>query len=136
MRAATGRLAWLTTLLARLGVCGAAGVAVGTMTGFILTVLDVVEGPLDLSDDETVRIWLSLALFAWLSLIVIFTVFLRWTARSVAVPALVNSALVTALTVLLARVTGLFELAWLIGILVGILVGLALCTLYKRVAEA
>jgi len=136
MRVTRGPIAWLTALLHRLGVCGNAGVAVGTMTGTIITILDVFEGPLALSDAETVQLWLSMAVFGWLALLFIFTALVRWTARSVAVPALVNSALVTALTVLVVRVTGLFPLAWLIGILAGILVGFLLCSLYKRVARA
>jgi hypothetical protein len=51
-------------------------------------------------------------------------------------PALVSSALVTALIVLVVRVTGLYLLAWMIGILAGMLVGSILCTLYKRVGSA
>lgn len=131
-----GRLtAWLTAYLDRLGVCGNAGIAVGTITGLMMSVLDLIHGPLSLSDAETFQIWLSLAIFGWLALIFIFTVFVRWTASSVALPALVNSGLVTAVTVLVTRATGLFPLAWLIGMLAGILVGFLLCTLYKRVAK-
>jgi hypothetical protein len=101
----------------------------------MMSVLDLIHGPLSLSDAETFQIWLSLAIFGWLALIFIFTVFVRWTASSVALPALVNSGLVTAVTVLVTRATGLFPLAWLIGMLAGILVGFLLCTLYKRVAK-
>ena len=127
---------WLTTLLARLGVCGGAGVAVGVITGFILTVLDLIEDPLELSGLEAVATWLLLAGLGWLALIVVFTVFVRWTAASVAVPALVNSTLVTALTVVVARAAGLFTVAWLIGILAGALVGSLLCRLYNRAGKA
>jgi hypothetical protein len=106
------------------------------MTGFILTVLDVIEDPLELSGLEAVATWLLLAAFGWLALIVVFTAFVRWTAASVAVPALVNSTLVTALTVVVARAAGLFTVAWLIGILAGALIGSLLCRLYNRVGKA
>jgi len=136
MRAARGPTAWISALLRWLGVCGSAGVAVGVMTGFILTLLDVFEGPLTLSDVEMVQVWLSLVTFGWLALLFIFTVLVRWAVRSVVIPTLVNAALVTALTVLVLRATGLYILAWLIGILAGIVVGFLLCSLYKRVARA
>ncbi len=135
MRTRSGPIGWLTALLRRLGVCGGAGVAVGAMTGLLLTILDLIEGPLVLTNAETLQMWLLLAAFGWLALLFIFTVFVRWTAGSVAAPALVNSALVTGLTILVARAASLFGLAWLIGILAGMLVGFILCTLYKQVTR-
>lgn len=132
----TGPLGWLTALLARLGVCGNAGVAVGVMSGFVLSLLDVTEESVALTSVEALQIWLILALFCWLALLGMFTIFVRWTAGSVAVPALVNSLLVTGLTVLITWRTGLYGLAWLIGILVGILIGFLLCQLYRRVRRA
>jgi hypothetical protein len=136
MRGTSDPLGRLTALLAQLGVCGGAGVAVGAMTGFIVTVLDLIEDPLELSDVEAVEIWLLLAAFGWLALVFIFTVFVRWSAGSVVVPAFVNSVLVTALTILVALATGLFALAWLIGILAGMLIGFLLCKFYNRVTRA
>lgn len=122
----------LEVLQRKLGVCGNAGIAVGAVTGLILSVLGVVEEPLEPSLTETIQIWLILALFGWLALLFIFTIFMRWTISSVAIPALANSTLVTALTIVVTRVTGLFSFAWLIGILMGALVGLLLCILYRR----
>jgi len=136
MRTSRGPVAWIAAVLEQLGVCGNAGVAVGVMSGFMLTIVDVIEGPLALTNAEAVRVWLLLGAFGWLALLFIFTVFARWTASSVALPALVSSALVTALIVLVVRVTGLYLLAWMIGILAGMLVGSILCTLYKRVGSA
>lgn len=133
MLTSRGPLAWLTAFLARLGVCGNAGVAVGVVTGLVLTLLDLIEGPLGTDNSELVVLWLMLAVFGWLLILFLFTVFARWSAASVAVPAVVNSVLVTGLTILLCRVAGLFGLAWLVGLLVGILVGYFLCSLYKQV---
>jgi len=135
MLTSRGPLAWLTAFLARLGVCGNAGVAVGIVTGLVLTLLDLIEGPLGRDDSELVVLWLIPAVFGWLLILFLCTVFARWTAASVTVPALVNSVLVTGLTVLVCRVADLFSLAWLVGLLVGILVGYLLCSLYKRVTK-
>jgi hypothetical protein len=125
-------LVWLTALLGRLGVCGQAGVAVGVITGFVLTLLDLINGPLGSDFGELAAMWLMLAVFGWLLIVFLFTVFARWSAASVAAPALVNSVLVTGLTVLVCRVAGVFSLAWLVGALVGVLVGYLLCSLYRR----
>ncbi|MCX5238882.1 hypothetical protein OG824_27135 [Streptomyces prunicolor] len=135
MRATARPGAWLSALFDRLGVCGNAGVAVGVITGFILSVLDLTEDSLAPSLTEAIEIWLILAAFGWFVLLILFTVFARWNAKSVATPALVNSVLVTALTVLVTWLTGLFSLAWLIGILAGMLIGFLLCTLYRRVVK-
>jgi hypothetical protein len=133
MTSSGGLFGWLTILLSRLGVCGTAGVAVGAMSGFLLTILDITEEALELTNLEAVQVWLLLALFCWLTLLLIFTLFVRWTAGSVAGPALVNALLVTGLTVLIVWLTGLYWLAVVIGILVGMLIGFLLCQLYARV---
>lgn len=136
MLTSRGPFAWLTAFLARLGVCGNAGVAVGIVAGFVLTILDLVDGPLATNDSETLVLWLLLAAFGWLLILFLFTVFVRWTLQSVAIPGLVNSLLVTGLTVLVCRAANLFGLAWLVGLLAGILIGFLLCSLYRQVVRA
>ena len=131
-----GPFAWLRRSLASIGVCGNAGVAVGLVTGFILTLLDLIDGPLQLTDIEALQMWLALALFGWLMLIFLFTVVVRSRLASVIAPALVNAALVTGLTLLICAITGLYAVAWLVGLLVGVLVGFLLCSLYRRVMRA
>jgi hypothetical protein len=135
MTTSGGLLGWLSAFLARLGVCGNAGVAVGVMTGFVITVLDLTEEALALTALEALQLWLLLWLFGWLALLLIFTLFVRWSARSVAGPALVNSMLVTGLTVLVVWLTGLYWLAVVIGFLIGLLIGFLLCQLYSLVVR-
>lgn len=119
--------------LRRLGVCGNAGVIVGTLAGLLLFALDFIHGGgLALSVSEAVRIALLLAAAGWLVLLFVFTAFGRASLASVAVPAAVNSLLVCTLTVLLTRALGLYPVAVLVGIVIGMAIGAALCTLYNR----
>lgn len=125
---------WIRTLFGRIGVCGNAGVIVGAVTGLVLTLLDLIEDGLELTGSDVVATWLILAAAGWLMLVSVFIVFVRWPSRSVAAPALVNSALVTGLTMLICWIAGLFDLAWLIGPLAGLVIGYLLCGLYRRVS--
>lgn len=131
-----GPFAWLGRFLAGIGVCGISGVIVGLVTGFALTLLDLADGPLQLSNVDVLVMWLTLAVFGWLMLIFVFAAFVRWSVGSVAMPALVNSALVTGLTVLICWLAGLFAVAWLVGLLVGLAIGYLLCSLYRQVTRA
>jgi hypothetical protein len=96
----------IARLLRRLGACGNAGLIVGMLTGGLLAILHFLDGPLAPSPAETIRLWLVTALFGWLVLIGIFVALARWAFSSVALPALVNAALVTGLTVLICRALG------------------------------
>jgi hypothetical protein len=131
-----GPFAWLRRLLARIGPCGNAGLAVGVVTGYVLTLFDLIDGPLQLTSVEALETWLALAIFGWVMLLFLFTAIARWSLRSVIAPALVNAGLVTGLTVIVCWIASLFAIAWLIGLLVGLLVGFLLCSLYRRVARA
>lgn len=135
MTTSGGLFGWLPTLLQRLGVCGNAGVIVGAISGFIITMLDFTEEALVLTALEALQLWLLVWLFAWLALLLIFTLFVRWSAASVAGPALANAFLVTGVTVLIVWLTGMYWLAVVIGILAGMLIGFLLCQLYSRVVR-
>lgn len=131
MSTVSGRTPGLRTYSRRLGVCAYAGLAVGIVTGLVLTLFDLTDGPLEEDPIDVLVLWAMLAAFGWLVIVGLFTVFVRYQLASVAVPALVNSALTTGLMVAVCRITGLFEIAWLIGLLAGLLVGQMLCTLYR-----
>jgi hypothetical protein len=131
MRAIAKLVRWLAGFLRRLGVCGNAGVIVGMLAGAALMLLDFVDGfALVLSASETLRVWAALTLFGWLALLFIFKAFVRWPLAAVAVPTLVNAALVTFVTVYVSRALDVYEWAWLIGLLAGMLIGFLLCRLY------
>lgn len=134
MAAATAPPPRSRTYSRRLGVCAYAGLAVGIVTGLVLTLLDLTDGPLEDDPIDMLVLWAMLVVFGWLVIVGLFTVFVRYRLASVAMPALVNSALTTGLMVALCRITGLFEIAWLIGLLAGLLVGQLLCALFRLLA--
>lgn len=126
-----GPFVWFDRLLARIGVCGNAGMIVGIVTGFALTLLDLIEEGLELTAQDALLLWLITAGFGWLMLLFVFVVLVHWTLDSVVLPTVVNSLLVTGLTVLICWVAELFPIAWLVGVLVGLLIGFLLCSLYR-----
>lgn len=125
----------LARALGPLGVCGNAGLLVGMVTGGLLFLLDFLEGPLALTLVEALQFWAATAAFCWLMLIALFVALARWTFASVALPALVNSVLVSGLTIFACRVFSLYAWAWWVGILVGVLVGFLLCGLYRAASK-
>jgi hypothetical protein len=137
MRTIAAFFKFLSRYTKRLGVCGNAGLIVGAIAGGILALLNFLRGGnIALTDAEVLYIGLMLSLFGWLTLLFILGALVRYPISSVAVPTFVNALLVCLLTTYLSNRSGLFEMAWLIGILVGILVGYLLCTIYKRLSSA
>jgi hypothetical protein len=119
----------LARLLKRFGACGVSGLIVGMLTGGLLAILDLIEGPLAPSVPEVLRLWLVCAVSGWLLLLALFVLLARWTLASVAGPALVNAGLASGLTILVCRALDAWGLGWWIGLLVGLLVGRLLCLL-------
>ena len=126
---------WLTEWLRRLGTCGNSGVIVGAVVGGLLSLLDFLDGPLAPTTAEFLWLWLLLSLFGWLVLLFVLAGLVRLALGGVALPALFNSVLVTALTIWLCRALSAWGWALLIGILAGILVGVLLCGLYRNLLE-
>jgi len=124
-------LARLSRALARLGVCANAGLLVGMMTGGLLFLMNFLEGLLALSLVEALQFWALAAALGWLVLLFVLVALARWTFASVAAPALVNSLLVSGLTIFLCRAFALYAWAWWLGIMVGLLGGFVLCGLYR-----
>lgn len=136
MRAVARVILWIGGYLRRLGTCGNAGIIVGLIAGGALALLDFEEnGALTLTAPEALRSWLLLALFAWLVLLFLFVALARWSFRSVAVPTLANSLLVSGLTVWICRARDVYHLGLLVGIVVGVLVGVLLCRLYNMATK-
>lgn len=136
MRSLAKLILWLAGYLRRLGTCGNAGLIAGVITGGALALLDFLEGgALTLTAAEALRVWLMLALFAWLLLLFVFVALARWSFGSVAVPALVNALLVGGLTMWICRALDIYHLGLLVGILIGLLIGYLLCGLYRRAAK-
>lgn len=120
-----------------LGTCAYAGMTAGIVTGFLLTVLDLIDGPLAEGTARQLLLeWLISAAFGWLVIITLLTVFVDFRLSTVAVPAFVNSVLVTAGMVTLCWLFSLFVVAWLVGLLTGLVVGQVLCSLYQVVTHS
>jgi hypothetical protein len=131
MRLIARLVAWLSQYLRRIGVCGNAGVIVGLLAGGAIALLDFLENPLVLANPAALRVWVILALFGWLVLLIVFRAFVRWPLATIVVPTLVNAVLVSGLTLYVSRALGLFPWAWLLGFVIGLLLGLLLCRLYR-----
>lgn len=125
----------LINWLRRLGTCGNAGIIVGAIVGGLLSLLDLLHGPLNVAGADFWRLWIALSLFGWLALLFILAGLVRLTLSSVALPALVNSALVTFLTLWICRAIPAWGWAVPIGILIGMLIGVLLCGLYRNLLE-
>lgn len=125
---------WLAPRLQGLGVCGHTGAIAGMLAGGVLVLMWVIEEALAPTSTEALQLWLLLTFFCWLAVLLIFVVFVRWKLTSVALPSLVNTALVVGLTVLVCYLTGAYPLGFFIGLIAGMLVGLLLCSFYRRVA--
>jgi hypothetical protein len=118
---------WLAERLRPIGACGQAGVIVGMIVGGLLGLHDFIEGGIAVSANDLLAYWLLLAIFGWIVLLAIFTLFVRWSLGSVIVPTFVNALLVTGLTLLVVVTGGLYPIAFFVGLLMGLLVGSLLC---------
>ena len=119
----------LSAVTERIGICANVGLIAGAFAGVILTLLDLMLGGLIVDNREAVLLALILAGFTWVVVLFILCALVRFTIRSVALPALLTCLLTCLLLVFVCKWLGAFTVAWLIGIVVGILVGLVLCWL-------
>jgi ABC-type antimicrobial peptide transport system permease subunit len=79
---------------------------------------------------------LLLALVGWVTVLVMFGLWLHYGIVQIALPAAVNAVLTSFLTMWLNLLIQLPWLATLIGLLVGILVGLILCQFCRPISKA
>lgn len=113
--------------LNRIGTCGNVGLIAGAIAGLSLTILDISQGTVVLTDQEAIYIALILTGFTWLIVLFILTILVRLTFASIALASLVNCLLVCFATVFLTKAIDNYPLAWLVGIICGILIGMILC---------
>lgn len=127
-------LAPFARLFERLGPCGIAGYIVGFWAGGLLTLLSLSHGGgISPTAGELIVIAILLSLFCWGVLLFVYTIFLRYRLASVWARALVFSALICVLTVLISGAIGNFTLGIVVGILVGLFVGFLFCTAVRRI---
>src|SRR5438067_216631 len=113
-------------------VGGMIGVVVGTLMGLSEAVLGQVMPPMT----SILTNSLLLALVGWITVVVVFGLWLHYGLIQIALPAVVNAVLTSFLTVWLNLLIQLPWLAALVGLLVGILVGLILCRFCRPISKA
>lgn len=120
----------LTPLTSKLGLCGNTGFIAGSIAGFFLELVDVINRGYHLSNFQEVLVdSLLLTAVAWLCVLFVLCVICHLTFASVAAPSLVNCFITCLLTTYVTNKLLLYRWAVPIGMLIGILVGLFLCRL-------
>lgn len=125
----------LNFLTKQIGVCGNVGLIAGAVSGFILTILDLMYGGLVLTNREAVYVFLLFGMFVWLIILFILCMLIRFTFRSVALPSFLNCFITCFAVVFFIKQLRAYTAAWLIGIVAGIFIGMLLCrisTLFKN----
>ncbi|MDK9708527.1 MAG: hypothetical protein OEL83_15905 [Desulforhopalus sp.] len=117
----------------KLGPCGNVGLMIGIMAGGLLTLLSVRSPHLTPTPPEVFWIFVILALFCWMMMVGIATIFLRLQFQSVVLGMLMRSLVICLFTVLIAHLSGAYHLGIIIGVLVGLFFGYVLCTILERV---
>ncbi|HVG28575.1 MAG TPA: hypothetical protein VM864_02540 [Pyrinomonadaceae bacterium] len=121
-------------LFGKLSYCSKSGALAGLVAGFFcaLGLLQLAETPMSLSTTDLFKGGLALGLLAWLVLLLVIGVLLRYGLKQVALFAFIIAVITALLTVFINYAIQVPVLAVLIGLLVGILVGLLLCWFCRR----
>lgn len=115
------------TLFGNLSICALTGGIVGTLTGFFFGLLQDEQSGTLIMIRELLGVGLILAAAAWLFVVMLFGVWLRYGVTNIALPAFVNSVFTSTITVLLCNWVGISALAAPIGLFTGLAVGYLLC---------
>lgn len=108
------------------------GIVAGTLLGISQPALGAVMPPLN----EVFTNSLLLALIGWITVVIVFGVWLRYGVATIAPPAAVNAIITAFLTTWLDLKIHQPAISPLLGMLVGILVGLILCLFCRPVSRA
>lgn len=119
-------------LFGRLSFCAKIGALIGLLSGLVFGLMQAQNLSVIYSVQDLIVIGLVLAVFAWLVVLLVIGLWLRYRFSSFAGAALVNALLTAVLTVVVADLLGRPELSWFVGLVVGILVGLVLCLYCER----
>jgi hypothetical protein len=108
------------------------GIVAGTLLGLSQPALGAVMPPLN----EVFTNSLLLALVGWITVVIVFGVWLHYGIAAIAPPAAVNAIITAFLTTWLDLKVHHPSISPLLGMLVGILVGLLLCQFCRPVSRA
>ena len=127
-------VALANALFGKLSYCSRSGALAGLVAGFFcaLALLQLAETPVSIPAADLFKGGLALGLLAWVVLLLVVGVWLRYGLRQVALFALIISVITAVFTVFINYAIQIPVLAVPIGLLVGILVGLLLCWFCRR----
>ncbi|TMI99383.1 MAG: hypothetical protein E6G97_22585 [Alphaproteobacteria bacterium] len=114
-------------LFGKLPFCSLIGGTVGVIAGSFLglTMDAIMAGPL--SWVQIVEIGLILALVGWITVLIVFGLWLRYGLAQLWLPAAINALLTAILTVWVNELVHITVLAPIIGLVIGLLIGIILC---------
>jgi acid phosphatase family membrane protein YuiD len=124
--------AFAKALFGKLPWCSLAGGIAGIITGFIFSLFQVQNPTLVLTLQELLLIAVVLGLVAWLFLLLVIGVWLKYGVGAIALQTFVTALLAAIATVYLNNIIKLPYLAVILGWLVGILIGYLLCLFCRR----
>lgn len=109
-------------------LCAASGALVGGMSGLLFGLAQL-RSTAPISIPDAIQVGILLGLVGWVGLLLLLGIWLHYSVRAIALPALVTSLLSAVLTVVISiRFPNVLADLW-IGLLIGTLVGAALCAL-------
>lgn len=120
----------MTSLWSR-NLCAAAGGIAGGLSGFVIALLQIMHGSaLLLPATEYWRTVLLLTLLAWVIVLVLIGIMLRYGIAPIALPSLFTCFITVVLTVWLVEKIHLPAVAVILGIVIGTVIGLMLCRVF------
>jgi hypothetical protein len=124
--------AFAKALFGKLPWCSLAGGLAGVITGFIFSLFQVQNPTIVLTLQEVLLIAVVLALVAWLFLLLVIGIWLKYGVGPIALQTFVTALLTAIATVYLNNIIKLPYLAVILGWLIGILIGYLLCLFCRR----
>ena len=118
---------FLEAVFGKLGLCSLVGAVIGGVVGFLFGLLQGAMEGLSLGSNELLQISLILSIPAWLFVLLLFGIWLKYGVRNIALQAIVNALITSTVTIFILDQLAAPELGTIIGILVGALVGSILC---------
>lgn len=126
-------LEYFRQFLKKFGYCGNIGLIIGGIAGFLLTLLNILNGyHLHFTNISALYISLILSGFTWAFMIMTLCVFARLQFRPIALRVLVLSLMTCFALVYFSNGANTFKWAWLTGMVFGLISGYVLCIFEKH----
>ncbi len=125
-------VAFAKALFGKLPWCSLAGGLAGVISGFVFSLFQVQNPTILLTIQQIFQIAVVLGLIAWLCLLLVIGIWLKYGIGSIALQTFVTSFLTAFFTVYLSDIVNLPYLTVILGWVVGILIGYLLCMFCRR----